>query len=311
MRQFSSWRINALGAAAVLLAAAPVAAQERRNDDITVTGSTPAEAAARARAFVRATGVANGQRPAARWRDPVCPKAAGVPADKAAIVDERMRAFALQIGAPIAAAPCRANAIVNFTTDGADFARRAAKRAPRQMKDIPADRLQAIMTGAAPVRWWYITQVLGADGEPPTSVQPAFMTVEGGAAGAGLPGGEGGVQLRYKDGVVSTQKVRALAGASVVIDVGKIGDSSIETLADFAALVALAEFQPGTPPPNDSLLGLFEAEDAPLTASPSDVALLRQLYAIPLDREARAHRRMLARALAKPGAVGTPKERDD
>lgn len=302
-----------LGAAPALLAAVPAAAQDRTaaDDDITVTGSNPAEAAERARAFVRATGVANGQRPAARWKDPVCPKVAGVPAEKAAVIEERMRSFARQVGAPLASAPCRANAIVNFTADGADFARRAAKRAPRQMRDIPADRREAIMTGTAPVRWWYLTQVRGADGEGPTGdQQPMFMTVEGGAAGTGLPGGEGGVQMRYKDGRISTQSIRTLAGASVVIDVGRLGTASIETLADFAALVALAEFQPGDPPPGDSLLSLFAADDAPLAATPSDVALLKQLYAIPLDREARAHRRLLARALAKPGAVGTPEARE-
>lgn len=306
-----SWWINF--AVAALLATGPAVAQDRTagDDDITVTGSNPDEVAARARAFVRATGVANGQRPAARWKDPVCPKVAGVPADKAAIVEERMRSFAREVGAPLAAAPCRANAIVNFTADGADFARRAAARAPRQMRDIPADRREAIMTGSAPVRWWYLTQVRGADNEGPTGdQQPMFMTVEGGAAGSGLPGGEGGVQMRYKDGRISTQSIRTLAGASVVVDVSKTGSSSIETLADFAALVALAEFQPGDPPPDDSLLGLFAAADAPSAATPSDVTLLRQLYAIPLDREARTHRRMLARALAKPGVVGTPEARE-
>lgn len=307
-------RIGALGAATALLMALHAAAQDRQaeDDDITVTGSTPDEVAERARAFVRATGVANGQRPAARWKDPVCPKVAGVPANKAALVEERMRVFAREVGAPLASLPCRANAIVNFTVDGADFARRAAQRAPRQMKDIPTGRRQAILTGTAPVRWWYLTEVRGADGEPPSGggQQPMFMTVQGGAAGVGLPGGDGGVQLRYKEGGISTQSIRTLAGASVVIDVGKVGGNAIETLADFAALVTLAEFQPGDPPPADSLLGLFAAEDAPLTATPSDVTLLKQLYAIPLDREARAHRRMLARALAKPGVAGTPEARE-
>ena len=61
----------------------------------------------------------------------------------------------------------------------------------------------------------------------------------------------------------------------------------------------LAEFRLATPPPPDSILGLFEETAPPATATPSDVALLKQLYAISLDREAKAHRRLLAKALRK------------
>ncbi|WP_085810455.1 hypothetical protein [Sphingomonas sp. TZW2008] len=267
-------------------------------DDILVVGAKAKERRERAVAHVRASGIARGQQPAARWVVPVCPKVSGVAPETATVVIERIRALARTVGAPLAQAPCTANAIVSFTDDAPAVVARVMARAPYQFKDVPMAARDALQHGEAPVRWWHIVKTGDADGVPPVTMQPSFVQIDGGVGGYGLPMGEGGVQQRYKEGAISTQSTRAITGASVVIDVKRAGSrQDLRALGDYAALVTLAEFRPATPPPSESILALFAADDPPEAATPSDVALLTQLYAIPLDREAKAHRRLLAKAL--------------
>ena len=61
-------------------AAASSAPPEPPVDTITVTGtrSDPAAVHAQATAFIHATGVAAGEVPAARWAEPICPRAYGL-----------------------------------------------------------------------------------------------------------------------------------------------------------------------------------------------------------------------------------------
>lgn len=301
MRHALVHRTGTIIAATATLLAAPLATAQKTDDeagqDVTVIGSRPQEASKRAAAFVRAAGIVRGQEPAARWVDPVCPRVGGASAEQAALIETRIRSFAKEVGAPVAAGACEPNAVVIFTTDGAGVAQRAMQRTPRQFKDVPIERRDAILRGAAPIRWWHATQTRTADNMPPAAGQPSFVSIDGGTGGHGLPMGEGGVQLGYKSSTVSSLAIRTLFTATVVIDTGRIGDVTMDTLADFTALVSLAAFQPGDPPPDDSLLGLFVSPNAPHAATPSDLALLRQLYRFPLDRDAKAHRRMLARAL--------------
>lgn len=290
---------------ALPIGAPPVLAQDKAaadtsagSGDVVVVGARMEERRERARAFVHATGIARGQQPAARWIVPVCPKIVGVAPETAAIVHQRIGTLARAMGAPLAPAPCTANAIVTFTDDAPGLTRRVMARAPDQFRDVPPAWRDALSGGEAPVRWWHVIKTGDADGVPPVSMQPVFVQVGGGIGGGGLPMGEGGVQQRYKEGAISSQATRAIIGASVVIDVNRIGQrNDAQALGDYAALVALAEFRPATPPPPDSILGLFAEAAPPASATPSDVALLKQLYAIPLDREAKAHRRLLAKAL--------------
>ncbi|MCC2981079.1 hypothetical protein [Sphingomonas sp. IC4-52] len=277
-------------------------AEPRASGSIVVLGSKMKERRERANAYVRATGIARGQLPAARWVEAVCPKVGGVGPETAAIVDERIRALATEVGAPLAGPGCTPNAIVTFTNDAKGVVRRVLTRAPHQFKDVPLGERDKLRNGDAPIRWWHVIATGDADGVPPVAMQPSFVSIDGGTGGFGLPMGQGGVQLRYKEGAISSQATRSIIGAAVVIDVGRAGPGrDLRALGDYAAMVALAEFRPSQPPPSDSLLAMFETNEPASGATPNDVALLTQLYAVPLDREARAHRRMLAEALVGSG----------
>ena len=83
-----------------------------------------------------------------------------------------------------------------------------------------------------------------------------------------------------------------LRSATVVVDVTRTDGLPLAAVASYAAMVAFAELRPGAAPPG-SVLGLFAG--APVERDPTawDLAFLRALYRLPLDRTARRQRGLL------------------
>lgn len=129
-------------------------------------------------------------------------------------------------------------------------------------------------------------------------MEPAFVRGEGGTPGAVLPGnGETSFLSLYSNSIVSTQVVRAIRSATVLIDVNKATGVKLDATADYAAFVALAELRPSPEPQPNSILGLFKGEKPPTHLTEWDTKFLRELYRLPLDRRARQQRNSLAGAL--------------
>ena len=102
----------------------------------------------------------------------------------------------------------------------------------------------------------------------------------------------------YNSSMVSTQAVRALVDAVVLIDISRIDRMPLEAVAAYAAMVAFAEIRKSDFAATGSILGLFESDpSAPRALTEWDMAFLRVLYRLPLDRDARRHRGILVRDL--------------
>lgn len=241
-----------------------------------MTGSREAEREERRRAadFVRRAGVAR-LEPVARWIVPVCPRTIGVEADVAAIIDTRIREVAAAAGAPVAKAGCSANIAVVFTADGAGLARAMLAKAPDLLAELPRPERERVLDGDGPIRWWYNVRIETRDGMPANQ----------------------GIVKHYNSSVVSTQVVRALRTALVIVDVEKADGTPLDAVASYAAMVALAEIRDNPPPPRDSIMELFTAEGGRRDLSDRDSALLRGVYSVPPDREAFQHRRQLVGAV--------------
>ena len=266
---------------------------------ITVTGRRVDEEEARreAAAFVRAVGSAQGDTPVARWIDPVCPKVAGLSAEHSAIVAEAVRERARAIGAKVARKGCRANVVIAFTADGRGFAQSALAGSGALVESLGPDQARELRESSAPVRWWYTREVRGRDGDRVSSVLPPWTAGEANGGGSILPVNPGTtVLVQPGSSVVSTQAVRALTSATVVVDVGLATGRPLDAVAAYAAFVALAETRPADPP-RGSILALFAGDPAPGDWTAADRTFLTALYALPLDRQARQHRARLVGAL--------------
>jgi hypothetical protein len=266
-----------------------------RGDPIVVTGEALSESAIRQRVaeFIRGTGVASGETPAARWTDPVCPRVIGLADQGAHAAVARMRAIAEEAGIEVAPEPCDANIIVTFTSDAGALVREINRLAPSRLGNVPSNQRPALLSGTAPIRWWYLTETRGRDGEiqggsPQARSDPATHTGSGDGSSLG-----GSSIMQYDSSIISTLSTRVLTGASVVIDQDDVMGMRLSDLAAYAALVSFAEIRSGDAAPPGSILSLFAAPGSIRGLTMQDKAFLRALYHMPLDRDARRHRGML------------------
>lgn len=266
------------------LAAAPA-------ETIVVEGRRPEEVRREATEFVRATGVA--QQPVARWIEPLCPKVVGLSQALAARVAARVREVAKLAGAPVAKDRCDGNVMIAFTRTGEALVKAMAARSRDTFKDVDTRHRQHLYAPATPIRWWHVIQERTKDGQSDVGNEvPPSARLDG---PGGVPLG-GNVFTQYRSSFAGTQMVRVLRSATVIIDVDNAEGKALDSVIDFAALVALAEIRPSEPPPPSSILSLFEAQGA-VALTGLDTKFLSALYKLPLDKSAVAHRGMLIRGL--------------
>lgn len=265
-------------------------------DTIDVIGRKPEEVRQEAKAFLAITGVT--ERPVARWIDPICPAALEVREDVARRVEDRVRLIATAAGAKVARGKCAPNLKIVFSSDAQALVREVSARTGG-FSELPAQDRSLLQGDLPPIRWWHTVQERTKDGLRPMADTPpaAGMDVGSGAVTLG-----GLVHQQYRSSFLSSQMVRGIIAAKVVIDVKLAEGIPLDSVADYAALVGLAEIRMAEQAPSNSILSLF-TDKAPLELTPLDQNFLRTLYKLPLDRTAIAHRGLLIRGLVKGEAV--------
>ena len=274
--------------------------RDLRNDTdapIVVTGQRPTREQARERAvtFVRQVGIARGDTSAARWSDPVCPRVLGIAQPYSGIVEARMREIATAAGMRVAAAGCTTNVSVSFVGDAAGLMREIDRRSPTRLQEVPRDARDAMLNGDSPIRWWYLTE--RRSGHQMRNAAQSLQTEGGVGGGSQQASNSLDVESlsQYNSSLISTQMARAIIDANVVIDLDRVEGRSLQAVAAYAAFVAFSEVRPSDPPPAGSILGMFGTEQGVRGLTDWDMAFLRALYQLPLDRPARRHRGILVR----------------
>lgn len=260
---------------------------------ITVEGRR-AEQVERARDYVRRIAVAPGERSLARWVDRVCPRIVGLGPEQAAHVEHRIRVIAASVDAPLADAPCDANFTVVFSGDGAGLLTRLTITNPSQFNRLDRTTIDALTDGRRNVRWWHMVQTRSSDNMPESEVQPPHVGADGAAPvmPTGIP-----YTRSERPSMISTNSIRAILAATIVIDRNDTAGMTLDSLAAFAAVAGLSEVTMDETPPVPSILQLFDPAMPASEYSEFDAAFLRALYRIPLDRRARYQRARLARDL--------------
>lgn len=290
----------AVVAASAALAPVQGAAEPAENETIVVVGEEEDQRRRELKDFVRELGVANGEKPAARWVDPVCPTVTGLAREHAAIVETRVRSIARDAGARVAGKRCEPNIVIAFSGDGGALARAIRSRAPVRLSEVPVTDRPSLFDGKAPIRWWYSTEARDSSGVAASSILPPWTAGNGAAGGSVLPMNEDSTTLNhYNPSLISTRTMRALQSATVLVDANLAEGQTLSSIADFVALVALAEIQLDAKPAS-SVLGLFASLDAPRRMSPRDETFLKALYRLPVDRRARQQRARLVKEMAEP-----------
>ena len=214
----------------------------------------------------------------ARWQEPVCPIAVGLTPAQDALVAERVKTLAASVGAPQARRPgrCKPNIEILFTDQPQSLLDLVAKKRGELLGFRYAAQEKAVRAMTAPIQAWYLTATVAGSGgsiDAPASIGSGssldleFSHMPGGCAGSAF-----------------TDCLRSdFANILVVADANALSGRKIGAVADYIALISLAQFKAAktcSAPP--SLLDMFTPScagrgvaDAPAGL---DLGYLKALY---------------------------------
>ncbi len=260
-------------------------------EDVEVTGR-PLDSMIRN--FVNEVAAPNRGRGLARWDDEICVGVANLRNEPAQYIADRVSTIAEDVGLTPGQPGCTPNIMVVATDDGAALAQQLVAERARafRMGGSGMDRggvaLRAFQETDAPVRWWQVSM--------PTDS-------ETGARAVRLPGecrndcsspmDMAPVVNVFAASRLSTQIVDTLFRTIVILDVDQIADVSVVQLADYIAMVTLAQIDPSADTSGyASILNVFADPGAADTLTDWDTAYLKGLYDAERNRQNRRAGRM-------------------
>lgn len=207
----------------------------------------------------------------ARWQGRVCVGVFNLPDQAIAqYIADKITVTALELGLPTGSPGCQPNLQIIFSPDARELAGRLVDESPLMFRPFGNTEnttqgrgaLEQFKTSDAPVRWWQITMVVDETGMPAMAL-PGLDTPNVRA-----------VASRLKNTVND-----AIWGGLIIVDARKLNGIQWPQLAEYLAMVSLAQIEPGAQPDNhDSILNLFSAEKPPLAMTDMDRSYLRALY---------------------------------
>jgi hypothetical protein len=208
----------------------------------------------------------------ARWNTAICPLVVGLPPAQADSLRTRLSEIASAAGAQIAPQPCEANFAVIASLRPNAVLKGWFKRDYHIFGDAAHFRIQMFLDAPDPVRVWYNTTHKVADALP-YGTDIAGLSMKG---NLNVP-----VNNHAQPSNIVSNEIRSFASVVVVIDSGHTQGVSIDQLADYVAMVGLAETEHNMDVSSaPTVLRLFLASDrlAPSGLSAWDAAFLRALY---------------------------------
>jgi hypothetical protein len=283
--------------ASLSLSHAPAFASAPGDDEpIVVTGQrmTRGEAHQMARTYTRAVFAVPEADQNARWAEPICIGAIGLRAEIATSLIDRIEATARKVGARVAQGDCAPNVIIAFLKDSdATFANLQNKR-PDLLVSTKDEELRKLSRPGWPVRWFYGQVVEGLGGRGVGQNAPGLA----GSPDAlfDLPVLNDGTSTR-----IGSPAQVSIKGVTVLVDVPRIGGVPFDALADNLAFGILSRTRIDADPRSASIMALFTAPEGsrPTGLSDFDVAMLKALYKIPINRSAAVHRNQIASEMIK------------
>lgn len=271
-------------------------------EDIVVTGERMREIL---RDFVGEVAAASGtEDQLARWDDSLCPAIIGLRnARLAQFMADRLAQRAFTVGLDVGGPNCRPNALIFVTPDSNQLAQEISTEyrefigynASETSVTMGQEALARFVATRRPVRWWHVSQTVGADGQ----------RLGDGEARQGSGGGfEGAQVLRGPDaGRLRRTTRQDLSRVVIIVDASLSAGVQMDALADYVAMAALAQLAYDADTSQvPTILNLFADRErgaaAPAGLTEWDLAYLRGLYDAPrAARNSRAQEGSIARTM--------------
>ena len=260
-------------ALAALGASVAVAAETAMSADtvsVTATTKRPADAlAGSAASFVDTRTRLTQIDQVARWKDPVCPTADGLPPAFNTFIADRVRAIAAKAGAPVEKS-CKPNVEIMFTADPQKMANEVADRSPWLFGTHLSSSARHLATVSHPIQAWYVTATREQSGRQTTDTpfDPVGVT---------------GTNRKVFGSRLGNDKSSVFENVVIIADASKLAGHDVGTVADYLAMLALSQIdQSSGCAPLPSITDAFSncaGEAAVTTLTDVDLAYLTGLYA--------------------------------
>jgi hypothetical protein len=245
--------------------------------DEVVVSAKRAQLAPRVSTFVTRIAARENEEGLPRWQDPVCPLVAGLPRQEGEYMLGRISEIAKAAAVPLAAEHCRPNLFIFVTQQPKELLRgMEQKNRAVTFADATPTVVDEFIATPRPVRVWYNTSLRTPEGTPPS---PGLSN-----AAQVLGGGLQGMRV-YNDldrsSHILLSKIWGFSYVYVVVDQARLQAVSRGQIADYVAMVGLADIKPGANLGDaETILKLFDG--APQNASDAlsdwDRAFLKNLY---------------------------------
>ena len=259
-------------------------------EDVTVTGR-PLERMIQD--FVGEVAEPNRRRGLARWEGDICVGVANLRPEAAQYLADRISTVAEDLGLSPGAPGCTPDVLVVATDDAGGLARALVGERRRAFRmgvagmDRGGDALEDFVETERPVRWWQMA--LPVDAETGARATRIAGDCEGPTCGGGnwnVMAFAPQVEV-FSASRLRSQVVDNLIRAVVIVDVDELKDVTILQLADYIAMVSLAQIDPDADTSGyASILNVFDDPASADHLMDWDMAYLGGLYAA--ERNARS-----------------------
>lgn len=246
-------------------------------EDVTVTGRPLDQMI---RNFVAEVAEPNPRRGLARWNGDVCVGVVNLRGEAAQYIADRVSTVAEDLNLNPGAPGCTPNLLIVATVDGGDMARTLVRERGRAFRmggagmDRGGSALADFQETERPVRWWQMSLPVDADSGaratriPGECQEPCLSSTDY------APQIDVFAASRLK-----TQIVDNIIRTIVIVDVDDVSHLSIQQLADYIALVSLAQIDPDADTSGyASILNVFDDPAVAEGLTDWDLAYLEGLY---------------------------------
>ncbi|WP_292084370.1 MULTISPECIES: hypothetical protein [unclassified Brevundimonas] len=237
-----------------------------------------------AQQFASTVGAPATGRKLAVWRMPICVGTVGMRGEPARAMIDRVSDWGYSLGLRIGAPGCRPNILIVTAENGDEAARSMAVTHRRVFRTgtsgttAGAAALRAFQTSGRPIRWWHTSMPINTDtGKPAVRVRGEDPF---GAREIRTPADLGPYGVIVQPSRLRDETQDDLRQALIILENSALDQADFMQVADYVAMVALAQISADTSPPTASILHLFDAAKAPSeTLTAWDQAYLQALYA--------------------------------
>lgn len=230
--------------------------------------------------FVSEVAAPNRGRGIARWDRSVCVGAVNLRREAAQYLVDRVSTVAEDLGLSPGDPGCTPNLLIVATSDGDAFARELVERRRRALRmggsgmDRGAAALRDFQETSRPVRWWQVSMPVDSETGQRAVRIPGECTNDCSSPMDYAPTINVSSASR-----LTTQIVDNIFRAIIVVDVSKTGAVNSEQLADYIAMVSLAQIDPtADTSAYASILNVFNDPSSASSLTEWDKAYLNGLY---------------------------------